>query len=172
MIKFLQNPTGPRKMILGLILAFVIVSMVAYLGQAFTSNTPTTQGVYATVDGQPVSSQEISQTAQRMARQQFQGRQVPDFLLPYLQKRAAEQLIMQASLVSEANRMAFKVTDQELKDELQNGGLGQQLFPKGVYIGDEAYRDFVASNYQMDISHFERLVKESLLMRKLESVVC
>ena len=171
MIKFLQNPTKPRKIMLGIILAVVIVSMVAYLGQAFSGDTPTAQGVYATVDGQPVSSQEISQTAQRMARQQFQGRQLPDFLVPYMQKRAADQLIMQAALVAEANRMGFKVTDQELRDELQNGGLGQQLFPKGVYVGDEAYRDYVATNYQMDISHFERLVKDSLLMRKLESVV-
>src|SRR5260221_2754099 len=101
MIKFLQNPTGPRKMILGLILAFLIVSMVAYLGQAFTSNTPTAQGVYATVAGQPVSSQDISQTARRMAQQQFQGRQVPEFLVPYMQRRAAEQLVMQAALIGE-----------------------------------------------------------------------
>lgn len=171
MIKFLQNPTKTRKIMLGAILAFLIVSMVAYLGQAFTTNTVSTTGVYATVDGEPVSSQDVKQTAQRMARQQFQGRAVPDFVVPYMQRRAAEQLVMQAALVSEANRMGFKVTDAELREELQHGGLGQQLFPKGVYIGDEAYRDFVASAYQMDVSHFERLVKQSMLLRKLESVV-
>src|SRR5947207_1509269 len=91
MIKFLQNPTKTRKVMLGIILAVVIVSMVAYLGQAFTSTSPTSTGTYATVDGQPVSTQEVSQTAQRMARQQFQGRQVPEFLMPYLQRRAADQ---------------------------------------------------------------------------------
>src|SRR5438105_4357271 len=171
MIKFLQNPTKTRKFMLGAILAVVIVSMVAYLGNAFTGNTPTAQGTYATVDGQPVSTQEISQTAQRMARQQFQGRQVPEFLMPYLQRRAADQLVMQAALVAEANRMGFKVTDQELRDELRQGNIGQQLFPQGNYIGDEAYKDFVANQFGMDIPRFERLVKQDLLIGKLQSVV-
>lgn len=171
MIKFLQNPTKTRRFFLGAILAVVIVSMVAYLGQAFTSDSSAVQGTYATVSGEPVTSQEVSQRAQQLARQQFQGRQVPDFLLPYLQKRAADQLVMQAALVAEAGRMGLKVTDQELRDELRTGGLGQQLFPKGIYIGDDAYRDFVANNYNLDVPHFERLVKQSLLMRKLESVV-
>jgi peptidyl-prolyl cis-trans isomerase D len=171
MIKFLQNPTKTRRFFLGAILAALIVAMVAYLGNAFTGDSAAVTGVYATVAGEPVSAQEVSQRAQQLARQQFQGRQVPDFLMPYLQKRAADQLVMQAALVAEANRMGLKVTDEELRDELRSGGLGQQLFPKGNYIGDEAYRDFVANTYQLDIPHFEKLVKQSLMMRKLESVV-
>src|SRR5438067_13241231 len=117
MIKFLQNPTKTRKFFLGIILAALIVAMVSYLGNAFSGDSTGTKGVYATVEGQPVSTQEIAQRAQQMARQQFQGKQVPDFLLPYMERRAAEQMIMQASLVAEANRMGFKVTDQELRDE-------------------------------------------------------
>ncbi len=171
MIKFLQNPTKTRRFFLGAILAVVIVSMVAYLGQAFTSDSAAVTGTYATVAGEPVSAQEVQQRAQQLARQQFQGRQVPDFLMPYLQKRAADQLVLQAALVAEANRMGLKVNDQELRDELRTGGLGQQLFPKGNYIGDDAYRDFVANTYNLDVPHFEKLVKQSLLMRKLESVV-
>src|SRR4029077_15464782 len=128
-------------------------------------------GTYATVGGEPVSTQDISKRAQLLGRQQLQGQQVPDFLMPYLEKRAAEQLIMQAALVAEADRMGLKVTDQELRDELRQGGLGQQFFPKGNYIGDEAYRDLVANEYQMDITHFERLVKQGIILRKLESVV-
>src|SRR3954468_22750775 len=171
MIKFLQNPTKTRRLFLGIILAVVIVSMVAYLGQAFTNDSATVQGVYATVDGEPVATQEIMKRAQALGRQQLQGQQIPDFLMPYLQKRAAEQLIMQASLVAEANRIGLKVTDQELRDEMRQGAFGQQFFPKGNYIGDEAYRDAVATEYQMDVSHFERLVKQGILLRKLESVI-
>ena len=157
MIKFLQNPTKTRKFFLGLILVVVIVSMVAYLGQAFTNDSATVTGVYATVDGEPVSTQDITKQAQAMGRQQLQGQPVPDQYMPFFQKRAAQQLIMHAELLAEASRMGLKVTDEELRDELRTGGFGQQFFPKGNYIGDEAYKDYVANAYQIDVPHFEKL---------------
>src|SRR3954466_5019394 len=171
MIKFLQNPTKPRKIMLGFILAVVIVSMVAYLGNAFTGDSTTVQGTYATVNGDPVTSLDVNQTAQRMARQQFQGKQVPEIFMQYMNQRAAQQLVIQAALAGEARRMGFKVTDQELRDELHTGGFGQQLFPKGVYVGDEAYKEFVYNQFNLDVPRFEKLVKQDLLITKLQSVV-
>src|SRR3954469_19504772 len=131
MIKFLQNPTKPRKLMLGIILAVVIVSMVAYLGQAFTGDTTSAQGTFATVNGESVTSQDVMQAAQLRARQISQGRQLPGFYMQILQQQEAQKLIIRIALASEANRMGFKVTDQELRDELHTGGFGQQLFPNG-----------------------------------------
>jgi peptidyl-prolyl cis-trans isomerase D len=171
MIRFLQNPTKTRKVFLAIILSVVIVSMVAYLGQAFTGSTPTVQGVYATVGGEQVLSAQISQAAQRMGRQQFQGKAIPDFLVPYMQKRAADQLIMQASLMGEANRMGLKVSDEELRDELHQGFWAKELFPNGQFIGEAKYKDFVAGNFNVDVPQFEKLMKQDILIRKLQSVV-
>jgi peptidyl-prolyl cis-trans isomerase D len=171
MIRFLQNPTKTRKVMLAVILGVVIISMVAYLGQAFTSSSPTTQGVYATIGGEEVSTMQITQRAQQMGRQQFQGKAIPEFLLPYMQKRAAEQLVMQASLVSEANRMGLKVSDEELRDELHQGFWAQQLFPSGNFVGEDNYKNFVASSFQVDVPTFEKLMKQDLLVRKLQAVI-
>src|ERR1700756_4733892 len=151
MIRFLQNPTKTRKVILGVILSFVIVSMVAYLGQAFTSTGPTAQGVYATVAGEQVTTMQVSQSAQRIARQRLQGQAVPEQYIPIFQKQAAEQLIIQASLVNKANRMGLKVSDQELREEFQQGNFGRELFPNGNFVGEEAYTNFIANAFQMDV---------------------
>jgi len=151
MIRFLQNPTKTRKVFLAIILGFVIVSMVAYLGQAFTNSTPTTQGVYATVGGEQVLSTQISQFAQQIAQRQFQGRAVPDFLLPYLQKQAADQLVMQAALSTEAKRMGLKVSDQELVEELSQGPAGKVLFPDGQFVGQEKYAEIIYENGRQSV---------------------
>ncbi|MCU1286904.1 MAG: PpiC-type peptidyl-prolyl cis-trans isomerase [Acidobacteriales bacterium] len=171
MIRFLQNPTKTRKVVLALILGFVIVSMVAYLGQAFTSNGPTAQGVYATVAGEPVTTMQVSQSARRIAQQRLQGQAVPEQYMPIFQKQAAEQLIMQASLVSEANRMGLKVSDQELRDELQQGNFARELFPNGNFIGEAGYTNFIANAFQMDVPTFERIMKQDILVNKLRSIV-
>ena len=35
--------------------------------------------------------------------------------------------------------MGLRVTDEELRDDLQHGQLGATLFPDGNFIGQEAY---------------------------------
>src|SRR5947209_7044920 len=173
MIRFLQHQTKTKKLFLSAILAVLILGMVLYLGSAFTNTTASAnaQGVYAAVGEQEVTTQEIATEARRLARQQFPQQAVPDMLMPYFQKSAADNLVIQHALVEEAHRMGLKVTDQELQQELQKGAMGPMFFPKGNFIGKEQYSAFIADNFRMDVPTFERLVKYDLLVRKLQNVV-
>ncbi|MCU1308425.1 MAG: PpiC-type peptidyl-prolyl cis-trans isomerase [Acidobacteriaceae bacterium] len=171
MIRFLQNPTKTRKVFLAAILGVVIVSMVAYLGQAFTSTSTTTQGVYATIGSEQVMSAQVAQFAQQIAQRQFQGKSVPEMFLPYFQRQAAEQLVLQAALAAEARRMGLKVSDQELVDELSQGAAGKVLFPNGQFVGQEKYAEIIYENARQSVEQFEKQQKEGLLLRKLENVV-
>jgi len=91
--------------------------------------------------------------------------------MPFFARQAAEQLINEKVLVAEARRLGLRVTDNELRDELQHGGLGATLFPEGKFIGQEEYENLVQRNFDMTIPQFEELVKEEILVRKLRALV-
>jgi peptidyl-prolyl cis-trans isomerase D len=172
MIRFLQTKGGAQRILLALLIGLVSLSMVAFLGDFLLQNNPqNVEGVYATVGDQKVATQEVQQNAQREGQRMMGGRgAVPEFFLPTLYRRAAQNLVTQAALVDEAERLGLDVTEAELQNELRNGMFKQQLFPNGQYIGLEQYKNFVAS-FQMDVPTFERLLKNDLLIQKLINVI-
>jgi peptidyl-prolyl cis-trans isomerase D len=91
-------------------------------------------------------------------------------LLPYFASQAAEQLINEKALVAEAHRMGLRVSDDELRDELQHGQLGSMLFPDGKFVGQEEYENFVQRN-DLTVPQFEGLEKDFILVRKLRALV-
>jgi len=176
MIRFLQTPGKAKKIVLGGLLVIICGAMVVtlvpggMLGDAF-GFTNLERGVLAKVGSQQVTMDEVSRTAQRIGRQQFGGRSVPPNIAAYLRQAAAEQLITQKALIMEAERLGFKVTDQELQDTLHKGQFGQLLFPDGQYVGDQQYEMFVNSQFNMSIPQFEEALKTQLLMDKLRAAV-
>jgi len=175
MIRFLQTPGKTKKIVLGTLLVLICGAMVVtlvpggMLGDAF-GFSGMDKGVLAKIGSQDVTLQEVDQTAQRMARTQFRGN-VPTTLLPLLRQSAADQLITQKALLVEAERMGFKVTDQELQTTLQSGQFGEVLFPGGKFIGDQQYEMFVNSQFNMTVPQFEQALKQDLLLGKLRTAV-
>ncbi|MGZ4788865.1 MAG: peptidyl-prolyl cis-trans isomerase [Terriglobales bacterium] len=176
MIRFLQTPGKTKKIVLGGLLVIICGAMVVtlvpggMLGDAFGfSNLE--KGVLAKVGSQEVTMTEVDQTARRIGRQQFGGRTVPATLVPLLRQAAAEQLITQKALIVEAERMGFKVTDQELQNTLQKGQFGQIFFPNGQYVGDQQYEMVINSQFNMSIPQFEQALKTDLLLNKLRTAV-
>jgi peptidyl-prolyl cis-trans isomerase D len=147
MIRFLQKPGPLKKIILGGILLVICVMMVItlvpggmfgdYLGGGLT-----TQGIIAKVGDQEVSVTQVSQQARLIGKQRFQGN-VPPSLMPYLMQQAAQGMITARAIVYEADRMGLSVTDDELRDFLHQGQLGQLLFPNGNFVGQQAYESFI-----------------------------
>src|SRR5258708_33081252 len=128
MIKFLQSGNKAAKYILGGFLLILAASMVTYLIPGFASDTALSRtGVVATVAGQEIRADEVAKVVQQQAR----GRQIPEVYMSIFRDRAIQQLIQQAEITYEAERMGLKVSDQEVQDELQNGVYKQVLFPEG-----------------------------------------
>ncbi|HZQ24990.1 MAG TPA: peptidyl-prolyl cis-trans isomerase [Terriglobales bacterium] len=176
MIRFLQTPGPTKKIVLGGLLLLICAAMVITLvpgglGSDLGFGGPPA-GVVAKVAGQNVTVNEVQQQAKQMLRQQFpKGGAQMGMLLPFFASRAAEQLINEKAIVAEAQRMGLHASDEEVRDELQHGGLGTYLFPGGNYIGDEAYEDFVSRNFEMTIPQFEQAEKDNILARKLRQVI-
>ena len=175
MIRFLQKPGPLKKVILGGILVVICVMMVItlvpgalfgdYLGGGLT-----TQGVLAKVGDQEISVPQVAQQARLIGKQRFQGN-VPSTLMPYLMQQAAQSMITGKAIVYEADRMGLSVTDDELRDYLHQGQFGQLLFPNGNFIGEQAYEQFIQSQFNLGVQEFEQEVKADIAQEKLLAAI-
>ncbi len=172
MIRFLQKTERSRKILLGIFIGIIIVSMVAFLGSYFTGDQARQMqaGIYATIGSEQVTAVQIRQAAEREGQQITRGQAIPPQFMGYLNQRAADQLVMQAAIMDEANRMGLHVSDEELADALRTGPLGRQLFPNGQFIGKERYERFAQAN-GMDVKNFETLIKKQIVFTKLQNVI-
>ena len=173
MIRFLQTPGPFKKYALGAILLVICVSMVWYLvpqGSTLGIGAPGA-GIVATVAGEDIHTTEVQQQARRMVEQQFpRGGAQANMLLPFFAQRAFDDLVNEKILIAEARRMGLKATDDDLRDYLHQGQLGQNIFPDGKFIGQEAYQDLV-SRFGYTVPVFEGLVKDDILVTKLRTLV-
>jgi peptidyl-prolyl cis-trans isomerase D len=175
MIRFLQTPGPVKKIVLsGILLVFcgamVITLIPGGLGSDFLGGRPG-QGVVATVAGEPVSVNEVQDQARVLLQQQFpRGSAQASMLLPFFASRAAEQLISRKALVAEAQRLGFRVSDEEVRDDLQNGRYSQTFFPGGKFIGQAQYEELLRQN-NLTPARFEETVRDELLMRKLQALI-
>ena len=170
MIRFLQTPSPTKKIVLGGLLTVICVMMVVTLipgGSIFGDSAVTNDTDVARVDGETVTVTEVSRTAQNMAQQQH----YPAQLVPYLMPQAAEMLIKQKAVLAEANRMGLTVSDEELRQILHKGQFGEILFPKGQYVGDDQYQNFVQSQFSLTVPQFESELKKQIELQKLQNVV-
>jgi peptidyl-prolyl cis-trans isomerase D len=175
MIRFLQKPGPLKKIILGGILLIICVMMVItlvpggmfgdYLGGGLT-----TQGVLAKVGDQEINVTQVAQQARLIGKQRFQGN-VPPTLMPYLMQQAAQGMITARAIVYEADRMGLAVTDDELRDFLHQGQLGQLLFPNGNFVGQQAYEQFVQTQFNLGVQDFEQEVKAQIAQGKLLAAI-
>jgi peptidyl-prolyl cis-trans isomerase D len=175
MIRQLQNAGPTVKIVLSGLLLIICGGMVVTLipggiGSSLGIGAPPA-GVLATIGDQTVTVPEVQREARAMIRQQFpKGGPQAGMLLPYFSSQAAQQLINEKALVAEAHRMGLRVSDEELREELQHGQLGPMLFPDGKFIGQEEYENFVQRN-DLTVPQFEALEKDFILVRKLRALV-
>ena len=175
MLRFLQSEGPIKKIVLGGILVVICVMMVITLvpggmfGEYFSGGV-TQQGVLARVGDQAVSMTEVAQRARMIARQQFRGN-VPPSLMPFLMQRAADSMITQSSLLYEADRMGLGASDQEVRDFLQQGQLGEIFFPGGNFVGTQEYENLVQNQFGLSVAQFEREVKTQIAQNKLLATI-
>ncbi len=176
MIRFLQTPGPIKKIVLGGILVVICVSMAWYVlpggggTSVFGSNTPQ-KGVVASVGGQDVTTLEVQKQARQMVQQQFpRGGAQANMLMPFFAQRAADNLINEKVMLSEANRMGLQVSDAEVREQLEHGPYAATFFPGGKFIGQQEYEGLLRG-HDLTVPQFEHLVGNGILERKLEKLI-
>src|SRR5262249_49046703 len=123
MIKFLQSGNKAAKYILAGFLLILAASMVIYLIPNFMNsdtNTAPDNHVVASVGSHEIRSGDVMKAVQLQLKQQGIGQNLPPQYLGFFAQQAAQQLIQQAEISYEGERMGLQVSDKELQEEMRN----------------------------------------------------
>ena len=178
MIRFLQSKDNRLvKAIFIVIIGAAVITMVVTLIPGIFQNAEVTGDTYATVYPHWYSrftftGDKISLTrVQEVAQQQLQRQRLPDFALPYMVQRVGEQLILQKVLLAKANSLGISANDEDVRSFLHTGQYGELLFPKGQFIGEDKYRQFISSQFDMTTADFEKALAEDITIQRLRSLI-
>jgi len=164
MIRFLQTPGKTKKFFLSAMLLLICVAMLIYLIPQSGSNDVSQPNVLAKVGDDTITVSDVQRRVQEFAR--FGQRIPPAYLGQFV-----DYLINDKAQLYEARRLGLRVSNEELRDDLQNGPLGQMFFPEGKFIGEEKYANLVSQNWQMTVDKFEDEERAVLLENKLNNLV-
>src|SRR5258705_1964528 len=175
MIRFLQTPGPVKKIVLGGLLTVICAAMAITLipgglgSDVIGVGTPG-QGVVANVAGEPVTTAEVQREARQMLRQQFpRGGEQMAMLLPYFTERAAQNLISKQAIIAEAQRVGLRVTDDEVRDELEHGRYAATFFPNGNFVGQQQY-EAILQGADLSVPLFEQAIKNEILLDKFRNL--
>ncbi len=153
------------RILLGVILGVLAISMLLYLVPGQTGSEITDTDVVAKVGDQLITVSDVQNQLNRVAR----NGQIPQTLMPLYAQEVLQQLIFNRSLLVEAQRLGLQVTDEEHAERLR------QLIPTAyagdTFIGMDRYSTEVQTRFQMDVPEFETLVKEGLIQQKFQQLV-
>jgi len=178
MIRFLQKDNRLVKSIFVIIIAVACITMVVTLVPGIFNDSASAADTYATVrpagvlgkylgTGTDISTADV----QLMAGQMLQRQRMPDYYLPFVMQRVGQSLIQQAVVIQEANRLGLQVSKQSLAEFLHTGPIGNAIFPKGQYIGDDKYRELISENFNITTQKFETEVKKEIEENRLRALV-
>jgi peptidyl-prolyl cis-trans isomerase D len=175
MIRFLQTPGPVKKIVLGGLLLLVCAAMLIYLvpsgGNSSLSFGGAQAGVVAQVGAEQVTAQDVNRKVDQVIKQQFpQAGAQAAMLRPFFASRAVDELVNQKALLAEAERLGFRASDEEVRDELEHGRYASYFFPGGKFIGQDQYENLLDQN-GLTPQVFEAGVKQDILVSKLRNLV-
>ncbi len=183
MIRFLQaKDSRVAKAIFIVIIAAVSVGMVVYLIPSFISGvSANAQDTYAVIYPHWYSKffssgATITQTkVDRMTRQQLM-RQNPQYadnpmIIQMFEPRVGQQLVQQQIMLLEAAKLGISASDDDVVQHLHEGQLGEVFYPKGVFIGEDKYKNIIATQAQMSVTDFENELRQGIIIERLQSLI-
>ena len=164
MFDFFRSRDKNVRILLGVLLGFVALSMGAYLvpggpgGPSMAGNDT----VVAEIGDKKVTLQEVQRTLQGALR----GKQFPTEMLQNYIPVLVDQMIAERAVAYQADRMGFTVTEDELGNSLRSmlGNILQGGFDK------DRYTAFLAQQ-NMTVAEFEGNVRTQMLLTKLRNIV-
>ena len=181
MIRFLQRDNRLTKALFVVIIAAASVSMVVYLIPGLAAGGAVSASDYAIVyphwynrvfsNGDEVLQQQVELIARRQIQQRNPQYADNPMILNFFTQQVGQQLVQQQVLLQEADRLGISANNQDVVDFLHAGQFGQMLFPKGEYIGDDRYAAFVNNQFNISRDEFEKEIKQSIVIRRLQKLV-
>jgi len=183
MIRFLQKDNRLVKAIFWVIIGAAVVTMVITLIPGIFQDASVTADTYATVyphwysrftfTGEKVSLARVQAFAQQQAQRQGQ-RIPPQFMDRYIQMimpQAAQQLILQKIMLTEAASLGITANEADVRSFLSTGQLGEYFFPNGQFVGEDKYKQIVTQLTGVSTDEFEKEVHDQIILTRLQRYI-
>jgi peptidyl-prolyl cis-trans isomerase D len=152
------------RILLGALLLVVAASMLTYLVPNYGTNGPArADQVVASVGGSDITVGEV----QHLIQSALRGRQLPAQLISTYIPQMVDQMVSDRALSYEAERLGLTVSDQDLREAIQQ--ILPNLFPDGKFVGKEIYAQVLAQR-ELSIPQFESDLRQQVLLTKLRDI--
>src|ERR1700674_1498471 len=161
---FDNQKTGVR-VLFGVFIAIIALSMLLYLVPQGTNTTEGATDVLAKVGDQTVTMGEVRQQLDEIRRRN----PIPQPLEGFYARNILNQLVFEKEIEYEAKRLGITVSDQERADRIKQYVPG--AFVNGTFVGMDRYAAEVQARFQLTVPVFEELIRQGLLEEKFRKRV-
>ncbi|HET7105929.1 MAG TPA: peptidyl-prolyl cis-trans isomerase [Candidatus Acidoferrum sp.] len=161
---FEDQKTGKR-ILFGVVIAFIAVSMLLYLVPQGNNTTEGSTDVLAKIGDETVTMAEVRQQLDEIRRRN----PIPKPLEGLYARNILNQLVFQKEIEFEAKRLGIAVSDQERADRIKL--YVPAAFNGDTFVGMDAYAREVQTRFQLTVPVFEDLVKKGLVEEKFRKLI-
>jgi len=161
---FDNQKTGVR-ILFGVFIAIIALSMLLYLVPQGTNTTEGSTDVLAKVGDQNVTMGDVRQQLDEIRRRN----PIPQPLEGLYARNILNQLVFQKEVEFEAKRLGIAVSDQERADRIKQ--YVPTAFNGDTFVGLDAYAREVQSRFQLTVPVFEDLVRQGLIEEKFRKLI-
>jgi len=160
-----DNQKTGKRVLFGVVIAFIALSMLLYLVPQGSNTTEGSTDVLAKVGDQTVTMGEVRQQLDEIRRRN----PIPQPLEGLYARNILNQLVFQKEVEYEAKRLGIAVSDQERADRIKQ--YVPTAFKGDTFVGMDAYAREVQSRFQLTVPVFEDLVKQGLVEEKFRKLI-
>ena len=161
---FDNQKTGVR-ILFGVLITIIALSMLLYLVPQGTNTTEGSTDVLAKVGDQTVTMGEVRQQLDEISRRN----PIPKPLEGLYARNILNQLVFQKEIELAAKNVGIAVSDQERADRIKQ--YVPAAFNGDTFVGMDAYAREVQTRFQLTVAVFEDLVKQGLVEEKFRKLI-
>jgi peptidyl-prolyl cis-trans isomerase D len=165
MLKTIQNRNTMVKVVLGVLLGIICLSMALTLGVGSFGNLSDTGDALARVGGADITQNDVQTLLARVSRNQ----PIPPMMRDLYARNVLDQLVLQKSLELEASRLGLRVTPEEQANRIKL--ILPTVFSGDTWVGKDRYASEVENRTGMGVQEFEDYVRQALLEEKFRELV-
>src|SRR5215475_6280349 len=165
MAGLLENRQVLTRILIGIFVGLIAVSMLLYLVPQGPGTGAASSDTVANVGGQTISVQEIQQRMQQLS----QGRPIPKVMEGIYARQILTGLIFEKEIQYEADRLNITVSNEEMSTFIK------QILPTAFNgdspVGMDQYSAQVQQRFNMTVQGFETEIKRELVIQKVQKMV-
>jgi peptidyl-prolyl cis-trans isomerase D len=161
---FDNQKTGVR-ILFGVFIGMIAVSMLLYLVPQGPDTAQTAGDVVAKIGDQSITLSDINQRLNEIR----QNNPIPPQLEGLYASQILKQLVFQKEIEYEAKRLGISVSDKERADRIRQ--ILPTVYNGDSFVGIDAYTREVQQNFHMTVPAFEELMRSSMVEEKFHKLL-